>query len=121
MATIFDSSSITPISTQNVTFFEAIESSTTERTQDSGALAACFFLAFTLGAISALLSKTISAPFERVKMIMQCIDSEVKMIAPEPRPSKIIIDVMDSIQARFDYLLLWVIIIYLLRAINFYD
>ena len=35
-------------------------------------------------------------------MIMQCIDSEVKMIAPEPRPSKIIIDVMDSIQGRFD-------------------
>ena len=46
--------------------------------------------------------KTISAPFERVKMIMQCIDSEVKMKAPEPRASKIVIDVMDSIQEGFD-------------------
>ena len=34
-------------------------------------------------------------------MIMQCIDNEVKMIAPEPRASKIVIDVMDSIQERF--------------------
>ena len=57
MATIFDSSSIAPISTQNATFFVEIESNTTERTSDSGALAACFFLAFTLGAFSALLSK----------------------------------------------------------------
>ena len=54
MATIFDSSSVTPISTPNTTFFV---SSATERIQDSGALAACFFLAFTLGAFSALLSK----------------------------------------------------------------
>ena len=54
MATIFDSSSVTPISTPNTTFFV---SHTTERSQDSGALAACFFLAFTLGAFSALLSK----------------------------------------------------------------
>ena len=46
--------------------------------------------------------KTISAPFERVKMIMQCIDSEVKMKAPDPRASKIVIDVMDSIQEGFD-------------------
>ena len=36
-------------------------------------------------------------------MIMQCIDSEVKMVALEPRPSKIIVDVMDSIQAKFDF------------------
>ena len=38
-------------------------------------------------------------------MIMQCIDSEVKMVALSKimvAPSKIIIDVMDSIQARFD-------------------
>ena len=46
--------------------------------------------------------KTVSAPFERVKMIMQCIDNEIMMIAPEPRASKIVIDVMDSIQERFD-------------------
>ena len=50
---------------------------------------------------TATMVKTISAPFERVKMIMQCIDSEVKMIAPEPRASKIVIDVMDSIQEGF--------------------
>ena len=36
-------------------------------------------------------------------MIMQCIDSEVKMVALEPRPSKIIVDVMDSIQGKFDF------------------
>ena len=54
MTTIFVSSSVTPISTQNTTFFV---SSATERSQDSGTLAACFFLAFTLGAFSALLSK----------------------------------------------------------------
>merc|ERR1711917_178383 len=73
-----------------------------ERITEPAAQTACFFLAFALGAFSALLSKTISAPFERVKMIMQCIDNEVKMVALEPRPSKIIVDVMDSIQARFD-------------------
>ena len=54
MTTIFVSSSVTTISTPNMTFFV---SSTTERSQNSGALAACFFLAFTLGAFSALLSK----------------------------------------------------------------
>ena len=69
MATIFDSSSIAPISTQNMTFFVEIESNTTERTQDSGALAACFFLAFTLGAFSALLSKE-SVVFEGLILII---------------------------------------------------
>ena len=57
MTTIFESSSILPISIQNVTILSEVESSLTERTQESGALAACFFLAFTLGAFSALLSK----------------------------------------------------------------
>ena len=54
MTTIFETSSI---SIQNVSFFTNVELTTTERTQESGALAACFFLAFTLGAFSALLSK----------------------------------------------------------------
>ena len=54
MTTIFETSSI---SIQNVSFFTNVELTTTERAQESGALAACFFLAFTLGAFSALLSK----------------------------------------------------------------
>ena len=66
MATIFDSSSIAPISTQNTTFFVEIESNTTERTQDSGA---CFFLAFTLGAFSALLSKVCVVFQDFIEMI----------------------------------------------------
>ena len=33
---------------------------------------ACFLLTFTLAAISQLISKTISAPFERVKIVEQC-------------------------------------------------
>ena len=57
MTTTFESTSILPISIQNVTILSEVESSLTERTQESGALAACFFLAFTLGAFSALLSK----------------------------------------------------------------
>jgi len=62
MTTIFVSSSVTSISTPNTTFFV---SSTTERSQDNGALAACFFLGFTLGAFSALLSKE-SVVFESI-------------------------------------------------------
>merc|ERR1711962_1679499 len=56
----------------------SFENDLTERITEPAAATACFFLAFALGSLSAALSKTISAPFERVKMIMQCIDNEVK-------------------------------------------
>ena len=53
--------------------------------------------------------KTISAPFERVKMIMQCIDNEVKTTEKQPddefnnseRPSRVVTRVMASIKERF--------------------
>ena len=32
----------------------------------------CFFITFLLGALAAVFSKTISAPFERIKIIQQC-------------------------------------------------
>ena len=45
---------------------------------------ACFLLIFTLAAISQLISKTISAPFERVKIVEQC-ERKVRLLETDFR------------------------------------
>ena len=38
----------------------------------------CFLISFLLGAIAAIFSKTVSAPFDRIKIIQQCYDKELQ-------------------------------------------
>ena len=48
----------------------------------------CFLIMLCLGAISAIITKTLAAPIERIKLIQQCRYKEEEAEKTIPRPSE---------------------------------
>jgi len=75
---------------QNATVYTNLQTETTVGNIIQTNIWICFFVSFTLGGIAACIAKTISAPFERVKLIQQCLHNqkiEISLLDKEAQDS----------------------------------